>query len=313
MANFRMENDIFYDVKSGTATIHGDTDGELKSYAVLVKGGHCGTGYYIPIILTISTKNKETALKMAENIGRVKKTAKHTILAITEINQLEYYALEYINDCDPYFNNTHNTELMPEVFDRRVIVETFVDKERVGTKHRKGELVSSYKPNYTKVPKELVKTADQYEEKYVLQRHVAPSFYGTKLVFPKRINLKSFLNEYLEQNLYELGMRQMKASAVSFYYQIFGLHNRPGLYYKDKCLVFYDENGQKQYIKVPDAMAPHLAKAKRKFMEEEEKKLAEKEAENNSPTPVVVLASKRDAFNRRYAKYQKMLDDKVKQ
>lgn len=307
-----MQDDLFFDIKSGSAYIHGDTNCDLKFYAVVVRGGHVGSGYCIPVIATIMARNKETAIKIAENIGGVKKAIKHIVLAIEEVNEIEYYALEYINDCDPYINNKHNTKLLPEVMDRRVILPSMVDKEFKNTKHYKGDFIDKKRPNYSKVPKELVKTADQYDDIHVLQRHLAPTMYGDKLIFPSKLNLRSVLGEYLEKNLYELGVKQLKASAMSFYYQLFGLHNRPGLYYKDKCLVFYDHEGKKQYIKVPNAVRPYLDKAKKKFMEEEMAYLAKKEAENNNPTKDIVLPSKREKFKKRYAKYQQILQSKVK-
>ena len=59
--------------------------GEGKPYAVIVKCGHCGEGYYIPIMFTTIAESKELAAAAVKMNPRVKREDPSCILEVFEI------------------------------------------------------------------------------------------------------------------------------------------------------------------------------------------------------------------------------------
>lgn len=272
------------------------TSSQDKSYAVVLKCGHCGTGYFIPVIFTITASSSEMAVEIAKKLGRVKKTAKNMVLGITMVDRKTYLALEHINDCDPYFYTV--AENVPDLHERRVAMEGLVDFREYDTPRR----------NTNKIPKSSIKTADQYEDKYVLQRYFAPVRYGEKLVYRKKVDMKKLIDEYLYYNTIELGIKRQKVNALSFYYQIYGENNELGISYTNGVISYKNKDGDIRGLAVPEGMTRYLDESKKEFetQSQEQPPVAEEAAKVKKPSAT-------EKFMKRYETYYKKLEsDKVK-
>ena len=292
MPKFKLEDDLFYDTRTGSAVSFDATGSDDDCYAVLIQSGHCGKGYYIPQIRAIKANSKELAIAIARNSSRVKTERKNVVLAVTRITQIERAAIDYINACDPYRQSVNNTDAIPYVQARRIAMQEAVDYENTG--------------DYGKIPLGAVRTADQYPERYVLQRHLAPSFYGDKLLYPKNINLRSILDDFFYYGTIEHGFNHGKVPALSFYYQLYGDNNRLGIRYKNGKISYKYKN-EVRYAKISPEIIPYLEEAKKRFKEEAQIKAAEerirKEREKARP---VEIKSSTERFNDRYKKYLEM-------
>ena len=292
MPKFKLQDGLFYDTRTGTAQSFDATGSQEDCYAVLIQSGHCGKGYYIPQIRAIKADSAELAIAIAKNSSRVKTNRKNSILAVCKISQKERAAIDYINGCDPYRNTTTNTDALPYVQARRIVMQEAVDFENTG--------------EYGKVPLDAVRTAEKYPEKYVLQRHLAPSFYGDKLIFPKNINLRNILDDFFYYGTIEHGFNHGKVPAIAFYYQLYGENNKLGIRYKNGRISYKYKNEVK-YVKINPEIQPYLEEAKKKFKEEarirEEEEKARQEREKARP---IEIKSSTERFNARYKKYLEM-------
>lgn len=273
------EDRTLRDVDTGSIKYYPDVDGNLKYYAIAVKFGHCGNGYFIPIIAAVSAKNKEYAVDIAKNIGGVKHTNKYCILGMKEITKAEHGLLIHINDCDPYIR-ADDAKTVEDLYSRRVIMKETLSKLKEKHAEDIGHLT--------------IKTRDDYEDKYVLQRFLAPYYVGKEkenLLFPGELNMKQVLDEYYYFNVLELGIKQGRVNALAMYYQIYGDDNNLGISYKNGYMYYTDENGDEQRSKIPDTMYKYLDNMER----------VKKPLIVDSIDESVRVSSAREKFERRYS------------
>ena len=177
---------------------------KIKQFIVVARGGHCGDGYFVPVVLPIWGKNLEHAEEMALEIPRIKHDQKGAIICAEERTGLETYLAKFIMDRDPYFTSK---DVGPSKLDDIKVVSPL----RVDAMYK--ELYDGRIPRIVRENKNFyVKTADQFEKRYVLQRHTAPKLIDGKLVFPKRINMDKLLVEYFTQKVKELVVDTFDAS-----------------------------------------------------------------------------------------------------
>ena len=299
MTKFKLTDGIFYDTRTGTAQIVSDPNSPTELYAILVQSGHCGKGYYMPQLMSVEAYNKEMAIEIARNSGRIKSSRKNAVLAVTKISPLERYTINYINSCDPYYTSVKNSESIPYVQEGRIAMQAAVDYTNTG--------------NPGSIPLDAVKTADKYSEKHVFQRLLAPSFYGSKLIYPRTINLRAALDEYFYQSTIEYGLKQRRGALIGFYYQLYGINNRLGINYSNGQLNFtYGDTTI--YVPAPTEAIPHLEEYKAKFEEEERIKAAEEERrKEREQTHPFKQKSAIERFRERSQKHKKMIssDDDV--
>ena len=70
-----VKNSIIRDNSGGV--MHIATDGENdKYYAVILKCGHVGVGYFIPVCFGVMAKDLESAIKLAKERSRVQRDRK---------------------------------------------------------------------------------------------------------------------------------------------------------------------------------------------------------------------------------------------
>lgn len=292
MSDYIIQNDLMYDTRTGSAFKSINNENGKKFYAVVVMGGHCGNGYFIPHMLNIAAANEQDAISSAMKSGRVKKNVKNRILAVQEISDFEFRAIEHINDCDPYLYAVDNSTVIKDLDDRRVVMEGVNDwRDFEGSKKIKRKI---------NIPD--IKTADMYGDKYVLQRYFAPYRYGGKLVYPRRINFRDMLDEFLYYNTLELGIKRGKIHALSYYYQIYGENNNLGIKYNDGFLSYVNVYGEEVNLEPGEFMKEHLDKAKQKFS------IVKKDEISYQPNIKVI--SQREKHLKRYEKYMELRNRK---
>jgi len=289
MSKFRLDNDMLYETKTGSAKIYDTFNNEEESYAILIKSGHCGRGYYMPEIIVAMAKSVDMAIDIAKNVSRAKTTRKNVILAVTKISELERLALSYFNGCNPYRHSASNHETDPYIAERRIIMEEAIDFD--GT------------DNHGKIPIDLVRTADKYPEYLVLQRNLAPSFYGDKLIFPKTINFRNILDDYIYYETIAQGIYRNKAPALAFYYQLYGPNNKLKIRYHKNGKLSYFRNNELKYAKLSPEATSHIEEAEKKFKEIEKKRIEEEKLKSKIEEKPLNIKSSTDRFNERYKKY----------
>jgi len=294
MGSVQVFNNVVVNTRTGVQKIFGNASDPDKYFIVGVKRGHVGNGQYIPVFLPIIAKNKEMAIEIAINVGAVKKNDYECIVGIEEVCKEKHYLIEYINDCDPYITNPQFIDIN-DIEARRVIMPGLVAKS----------INAEY--NKKKIPFDQVKTADQYSRLHVLQRYLAPRFYGGQLIFPKKINFATALEEHIYEYTIELGLMRNKLSMLSFYYQIYGPKNQLNINYKDGVLIYTDENNNQFRYSVPSSIKEHLDIAQEKF-----DKLQQEKIEEEQKIATIKLPSARDKFAERYKKYQNINPTNIK-
>ena len=210
-----------------------------KYYAVIAKCGHCGSGYFIPIIFPIHCKDINTAIEVVKEIPRVKRYQKDVIIDAFETSGLENMFLEVINQYDPYLRGFLSKD------------DAFVDNIRIIEPKASEKFVNENSDLSEDEIKSSIKTAEYYGDKYVLQRYYAPIIQGKKLVYPNRINIRQMLDEYFYYAAIR-GLKRHHNAFISLYYQLYGEDNALGLSYDNGWINFRGENGKLYSISLPE-------------------------------------------------------------
>lgn len=289
MSKFTVHDDFVINTRTGVAnSINHNCD---KTFGVVVMCGHCDINYFIPILYSLKCENKESAIAMAKGLGRVKCGHPNCILAVGEINEYEHVLIRFFNARDKYLSSCASDE---EIKRRRVVLPDHIDD------------YSNYKENSKNIPKYLVKTAEKYGEKWVLQRFFAPTRVGENLVYPKRVNFKELLDEYFYQMTKLFGKQLQKTTPLAYYYQLYGINNPLNIRYDNGMFTFENNEGESIELPAHEIMIPYLDEAKERFLKEM-KEQEEKEQEKLPEKPVTI-PSARQRFQDKFKKYQDIKD-----
>ena len=262
--------------------IHSSDD---KCYAVILKCGHCGDGFYIPIIFTCKCRDRETAVALTKTKARVKRDKKDAVLDSFQITEFERFFIESINDHNPYLKN-YTLKRSQETMERRVVNDMSDNFNPANRKY----LQNSHRQSF--------KLAHQYKDYYVLERAYAPRFIGSKLVFSNKVNRRELLDEFFKQNTIRYGTRKADPFFMCLYYQMYGKKNDLGIVYYNGHFSFVND-GKRFSCEIPESFE---VKLKQSIAEQEARELAEKKIEEISAGAPKVSAI--DRFNSRMAKYK---------
>ena len=235
-----------------------DEEKNRRHYAYLVKGGHCGSGYFIPMLLAVSTRNKDLMTDLLRNSAKVKKSNKLNIINMKEITKAQFKAIKKINEYDEYMT-TNDVATVDDLYERRVILPEFVDGRYIDENNNR-----KIKENFD------LRTVDEYDEKYVLQRYCAPILQGNKLVVKHYIDMNAMLDEFFYYNTLEYGIKREDRELLALYYEMYGKNNNLGIEYSKGDLWFLDEEGNKKRVLAPNKAIPYLERIKNEVNEEEQ-------------------------------------------
>lgn len=241
---------------------------ENKQFAVILKCGHCGVGYFIPIMFTTASRDIHSAINSAKLLGRVQRDRSDCVLAAFEITRHQRQLIETINDHDPYLRSMIGKD-HDQIIERRVM----------------HEIKASRDPGKAERSWAQVKTAEDYKPYYVLERCFAPHYVNGKWVTPSRVNKDELLKEFFTQNCIRFGVSKGQAYLPILYYQEYGKDNPLGLTYENGYLHFVAED-KKRTVPV---YGQH-EKIMNEFIRQEKKELARKKKEEEE------LASRKTGF-----------------
>lgn len=288
MSDIQFRDGIMIDKRTGILKTF-DLDKNPEYYAVVVKCGHVGIGRFIPILFPVSATSKEMAIELAKRMSRVKKENKSVILGIKQIDNITALTLGHINDCDPYLYCSYSNPLKATLRNRTITSQGTV----------------AWTPdelhNENKIDPQDVRTADMYPERFVLQRYFAPVKYGRELRYPKKANMSQLIDDYIYQNTIELGIKKGKVTTLCYYYQIYGKNNNLGISFDGKNIVYHDLDDVEQILEVPENILKHLIN------------MPEEPTVKKEEFVPVELESAKDKFNKRFQKYQNMLNQNIKE
>lgn len=254
-----------------------------KPFAIIAKCGHCGNGYFIPIVFVEFNENIDMAIESVKQTPRVKRDQRGAILDAFQISREEGLILNMINDHDPYlkgyFGKGDN-----HILERRVVNER---------KSETGELSVYDDYGYH------IKTADEYSDVYAIEKFFAPTIQNGRLVYPKRINRKALIDEHLKQSCLRIGLRKHNASLISLYYQIYGKNNELGIIYKNGSFFFKDERGYADVCNLPEPLRERLEQSG--VLERDNQ-----QAVIESYSGRISGKSQIDKFNKRFDKFKKI-------
>ena len=247
-----------------------------KCFAVIVRCGHCGDGYFIPIMFTARSKDIYTAIESIKTNSRVQRNKKDVVLAAFEITEHEQFFIESINDHDPYLRGLHRKD-DDQILDRRV----YSDYENYSV---------SNKERNRRLDDRVIKTADEYRPYYVLERAFAPRQQGDRIVpASRKINKDELFKEYFKCNCIRHSVKKGNPFLLVLYYQQYGKNNELGLEYERGYLHFFSD-GKQRTFEVPDEMCKFLDEkiAEEKALEklQKEQEMAYMNRQVNRPTRV---------------------------
>ena len=251
-----VKNSIIRDA-SGSVMHIGTSGADDKYYAVIVKCGHVGNGYFIPVCYGVMAKDLESAIKLVKERSRVQRDRKDCVLVATEVSAQEYYLIHYNNDHDAYLKTNYANEEFDHIERRRIMSPELLQDVLANNEHR-----TLRKGVRLKTPLvEDIKTADQYLDYQTLQHAFAPQLYGDKYVYPTRFNTRELLDKYLTEIAVLQGILKKKAHPLILYYQIFGEGNEIGLTYNYGELKYVSLNGNTVYVPVSDVEREYIEKS----------------------------------------------------
>lgn len=206
--------------KGGVYYSLGSDEDEKKCYAVIVKCGHCGDGYYIPIMFTTKSNNVHTAIEDIKMTPRVKREKQDCVLDAFEISELEKFIIDAVNDHDDYLKG-------------------YVEKDSWRMEDRR---IASFMSEDADV-----KTADEYHYYDVLARAFAPRRVGSELIVPTRINRKELLQEFFRCAAIRYGYKREDPFFPMLYYMQYGEENDMGIKFENNTLSYDFKNESFSY------------------------------------------------------------------
>lgn len=267
------------------------SDDDAKMYAVIAKCGHCGDGYFIPIMFTIFAPDLHTAISYIKTYPKVQRDRKDVILAAFELSLFEKLFIDAINNHDPYIRG-YTTKTENDIIERRVA--NFSPND-----YKKGE--KSGDNMY-----DGIKTSDQYQDKYVLERVFSPHVVGSDMFVPNTVDKNELLQEFFKQNTYRYGIRGSDTFFLSLYYQMHGENNDLGIKL-DGNYFHYPKDGKMRTRLIPELF---LQKMKEnvdmvpKIPEQKEDMIKMLEEMEYSPNVNMI-----EKFNAKLNKYKAMQED----
>jgi hypothetical protein len=99
-------------------------------FIVVLKGGHVGRSYYMPMYIPVKANSKKEASDKVRWIPRVKKDHKDVVKGIYNVSVEEFYNQVKLNNEDPYFKATSKQEqnMFKDLIQGRILRE---NKEKI--------------------------------------------------------------------------------------------------------------------------------------------------------------------------------------
>ena len=168
-------------------------------------------------MFTIRAGSVEDALRKASIIPRGQRDKDDFVIDVFKLDDREEFFISKVNDMDN-FQTGQITENDQETIDRRI------------------------QRNWQQLEPALVKTADMYDEEYVLERCYAPRWVANQLMVPNRVSKQEVLHEFFRQATIKYGLKKGVPFFAMLYYMQYGKGNDLKIHCKDGRLWYYNRN-----------------------------------------------------------------------
>lgn len=233
-----------YSINTGGGVVcelHSD-DKQDKRFAVVVKCGHCGKGYFIPIIFTATCKDLEAAKEIAKNTPRVKNAGKGTVIDAFEISEIEFRFINEVNyRHDSYLNSKFNglfNDTNRQVIGRRIAMD--LSDDLTGGVHR----------DYRRI-----RTREDYNQIWnKFERHFAPVNVNGKLVYPDP-RREQYMHDFYKSATMRFGLNKDDVYLMLLYYRMYGDNNELNISLEDEYIRYIDmrkDGGRKISMVIPE-------------------------------------------------------------
>ncbi|MBQ7579112.1 MAG: hypothetical protein IJT25_01080 [Clostridia bacterium] len=200
------------DKKTGAIKSMHSAGEDKKYFGIVAMCGHCEPNYYIPVLFPILTSSMDLAVEKVKHLPRVKyndegnSANKDAILAAFEINVIEATLIRCINNRDPYLQATNKDEFFP---DREIIKRNYLEL----LERRRSIML------------ERVKTAEDYNDKYALEKYFAPIKQGTSFVYKRKFTKDELLKDFFTQALKNTPLDKNSPQEYTDYLRLYGEPN----------------------------------------------------------------------------------------
>ncbi len=172
---------------------------KAKSYVIIAQGGHCGNGYFIPMISWCRAQSPKEASEKIIDLARVKKDKKHAIMYVDQITTMEGLLIEFINNYDTYLTASN---IDNELDSRRLNIPYMVEiYNNIQNGHQKNQ------SRYSNI--DHIITRNSFSEDYPIQRHIAPYYDGNKYVYDKTIDMHELLRDFFTVSVKNIAMKKL--------------------------------------------------------------------------------------------------------
>ena len=241
MAKHELVGNYSYNKDGGIVRVLHSVGEPDKYFGVIAKCGHCGDGYFIPIVFEVKARDIEAAKEIALNFPRVKKNVKGTIIDAFEISENEYCFIHEVNKMHESYLNSHyngyNNENSDQIRDRRIAIN----------------LEESNLPNYIRrqCDNRIIRTKDDYDKLWnMFERNFAPIKVGDKYVYPN-FNRQKAMRDYYYSSTLRFGINNSNTYLMVLYHRLFGDNNEIGIKVEDEYVQYIKEkNGQRKKITI---------------------------------------------------------------
>lgn len=233
-----------------------DEDGGSKYYAGFVQCGHCGSGYYVPVILTATCRNIEAAKEIMLNTARVKKDHKHAIMDVFEISQIERDYIMQVN----YWHDPYLRKEFDDAFDQR---NEFIRDRRVIQKQVVEKMMAEHN-DIGEFPREC-RTQDQYTRiSNAFERNFAPILENGQFIFPD-VDRNKAMRDFYATTLKRYGIYKRDPAILAYYYILFGEDNNKNFFHMEDnylCYSYYGKEGlTRDRVELPNRILRKVIKA----------------------------------------------------
>ena len=278
MANKMIRDGEFIrDRSGGVVTSLGSDEERTKCYAVIVECGHCGRGYYIPIMFTTRASSVQNAIKDIKMTPKVKREKVNCVLDAFEITELEKFTIDALNDHDDYLLG-------------------YVAKDSSRMESRR---IALHWDDET-----AVRTADDYHYYDVLARTFAPRYVGSELIVPTRINRKELVEEFMKVGAIRYGIKREDPFFPMLYFLERGEDNELGIRLEGNNL-YYDFKGEHFMFSIDEKFMKFVDRFGVKETSKKEEYFSGNFDESKQPSRI-------DKFNARFQKFKNRLKTEQK-
>lgn len=264
------DGEFIRDRSGGVVTSLGSDEERTKCYAVIVECGHCGRGYYIPIMFTTRASSVQNAIKDIKMTPKVKREKINCVLDAFEITELEKFTIDALNDHDDYLLG-------------------YVEKDSGKMKERR---IASFINE-----DESVRTADDYHYYDVLARAFAPRYVGSDLIVPTRINRKELVDEFMKVGAIRYGIKREDPFFPMLYFLERGEDNELGIKL-DGNILTYDFKGEHFMFPLDEKFMKFVDRFGVKETSKKEEYYSGKYEDVKIPSPMEKFKARMDKFKR---------------